>query len=156
MGLGLLCSPTQGTHNIASTKRSESYEHNNFLDDAIEFSPFQHGVIGINGCAKHFSKRVGSKYYALPFTLYPWKRTAGGVLSRKEIKCPVAVTDAFRINKSANLISESDMTHGSAFFVANVNKHSNNYSNGVGIFMCMSRSVNFSDRKPLKNYCIYF
>ena len=26
------------------------------------------------------------------------------------------------------------MTDGSAFFIANVNKHSNNYSNGTGIF----------------------
>ena len=94
--------------------------------------------------------------YPLPVTLYPWKSTTGGVLSRKEIKCPVAVTDAVRINKSANLISESDMTDGSAFFIANVNKHLNNYGNGVGIFLCMSSSINFSERKPLKNYCIYF
>ena len=29
------------------------------------------------------------------------------------------------------------------FFIANVNKHANHYSNGVGIFMCMSSSINF-------------
>ena len=40
-------------------------EHNNFLDHAIKFSPFQQGV-GIIGCAKRFSKKVGSKYYPLP------------------------------------------------------------------------------------------
>ena len=32
----------------------------------------------------------------------------------------------------------------------------NNYSNGVGILMCMLNSINYSERKPLKNYCIYF
>ena len=74
----------------------------------------------------------------------------------KEGTAPVAVTDAFRINKSVNLISESDMTDGSAFFIANVNKHTNHFSNGVGIFVCMSSSINFSERKPQKNYCIYF
>ena len=52
----------------------------------------------------------------------------------KEGTTPVAVTDAFRINKFVNLISESDMTDDSAFFIANVNKHTNHYSNGVGIF----------------------
>ena len=49
--------------------------------------------------------------------------TEGGLgRGEKEGTAPVAVTDAFRINKSANLISESDMTDGSAFFIANVNR----------------------------------
>ena len=61
----------------------------------------------------------------------------------KEGTTPIAVTDAFRINKFVNLISESDMIDGSSFFIANVNKHTNHYSNGVGIFMCMSSSINF-------------
>ena len=53
--------------------------------------------------------------------------TPQGGLERgeKEGTTPVAVTDAFRINKFVNLISESDMTDGSAFFIANVNKHTN-------------------------------
>ena len=40
-----------------------------------------------------------------------------------EVAASVAVTEAFRINKSANLISESGMTDGSAFLIANVKKH---------------------------------
>ena len=39
------------------------------MDHAIEFSPFQLGVIGIKGCAKHFNKKGWFKI--LPFTLYP-------------------------------------------------------------------------------------
>ena len=35
---------------------------------------------------------------------------------RERRDAPVAVTDAFRMTKSVNLISESDMTDGSAFF----------------------------------------
>ena len=59
-------------------------------------------------------------------------QTNKGGLGRgeKEGTAPVAVTDGFRINRSANLISESDMTDHSTFFIANVNRHSNNYSNG--------------------------
>ena len=48
------------------------------------------------------------------------------------------------------------MTDGSVFFIASVNKHSNNYNNGLGIFMCMSNLINYSENKPQKNYCIYF
>ena len=52
-------------------------------------------------------------------------KTEGG-LGRGETEGtgPVAVTDAFRMAKSVNVISESDMTDGSALFIANVNKHS--------------------------------
>ena len=39
------------------------------------------------------------------------------------------------MTKSVNLISESDMTDGSAFFITNVNKHSKLLHNGVGIFI---------------------
>ena len=53
--------------------------------------------------------------------------TEGGLgREEKEGAASVAVTEALRINKSANLISESAMTDGSAFLIANVKKHSNN------------------------------
>ena len=54
----------------------------------------------------------------------------GGVRrGEKEGTAPFSVTDAFRMTKYANLISKSDMTDGSAFFIANVNEHSRRRGN---------------------------
>ena len=69
-----LCSPTWAR--LILLPQKIDHEHNNFLDHAIDFSPFQKGVIGINRCGKQKGWFKILPFTLLSFTLYPWKSAA--------------------------------------------------------------------------------